>query len=92
MSYKNGKDILPHELLKELQKYIKGEFIYIPKPDKKRAGWGEVNGTRKNIKERNFQIYNLYKDGLTIDELVEKYHLSRDSIRKIVNKINRCAV
>lgn len=92
MGYKNGKDVLPHELLRQLQNYIQGEIIYIPKPERKRAGWGEVNGTKKNIKERNIEIYNLYKKGISIDELIEKYHLSRDSIRKILTNINRCAV
>ena len=39
MGYKNGKDVLPCELLQELQKYVQGELIYIPKEDNVRAGW-----------------------------------------------------
>jgi hypothetical protein len=38
MSYKNGKDFLPASLLKQLQDYIQGEIIYIPKKEQKRAG------------------------------------------------------
>lgn len=89
MSYKNGKDILPPELLIELQKYIQGELIYIPKEGKDRIGWGQSNGTRKIINERNAMIYNLYKSGSSIDKLMEIFNLSEDSIRKIILKINK---
>ena len=84
MCYKNGKDVLPAKLLKELQKYIQGEIIYIPKEDNVRKGWGESNGTRELIRERNMEIYKFYKSGETITLLCESYNLSEDSIRKIV--------
>ena len=86
MSYKNGKDILPLELLKELQKYIDGELIYVPKRTEQRAGWGEINGTRRVIARRNHEIYRLYMNGCSIMELIRTYHLSEDSIRKIILK------
>ncbi|WP_438444470.1 CD3324 family protein [Gorillibacterium sp. sgz5001074] len=86
MSYKNGKDVLPPSLLKQLQDYIQGEIIYIPKREQKRAGWGENNGTRMIIEQRNMEIYGRYKDGSTILELIQMYHLSEDSIRKIIVK------
>ena len=89
MGYKNGKEVLPLELLQELQKYIQGELIYIPKEDNIRAGWGENNGTRLEIKERNQEIYHLYAKGARIRELVDQYHLSEDSIRKIIVKTGR---
>lgn len=88
MCYKNGKDILPEELLKELQKYIQGEIIYIPKNEDRKA-WGENNGTRKAIGERNLEIYKLYKDGIKVMEISRKYSLSEDSIRKIVFKLSK---
>lgn len=88
MCYKNGKDVLPAALLKELQKYIQGEIIYIPKEDNVRKAWGENNGTRKLIRERNIEIYNFYKNGTTISILSETYNLSEDSIRKIVFNMN----
>ena len=87
MCYKNGKDILPEKLLRELQKYIQGETIYIPK-NEERKGWGENNGTRTAIRERNLEIYNLYKEGVKVYALAEKYNLSEDSIRKILCRIN----
>lgn len=86
MSYKNGKDILPASLLKQLQDYIQGEIIYIPKKEQKRAGWGENNGTRMLIERRNKEILRLYTSGISIMELIGKFHLSEDSIRKIIVK------
>ena len=88
LCYKNGKDILPPELLQELQKYIQGELIYIPREKCKRKAWGESNGTRITIKKRNHEIYKSYKDGTSIDDLIEIYNLSEDSIRKIILKVN----
>jgi Mor family transcriptional regulator len=89
LRYKNGKEILPAELLKELQKYIQGELIYIPTNETERKGWGENNGTRDSIRNRNIEIYSNYKQGKTIDELMNIYNLSEDSIRKIICKLNK---
>lgn len=86
MSYKNGRDVLPPSLLQQLQDYIQGEIIYIPKKGQKRAGWGENNGTRSMMEQRNREIYGMYTDGSTIYELIQMYHLSEDSIRKIIVK------
>jgi Mor family transcriptional regulator len=82
--YKNGRDVLPHSLFQELQKYISGELIYIPKSGEERAGWGELSGTRKLLAERNKEICRFHTDGCSISELERKYHLSGESIRKIV--------
>lgn len=87
MQYKNGKDVLPVYLLEELQKYAEGEIIYIPRKAKARAGWGELSGARLLMDERNQEIYLMYRRGFPIEELMEKYHLSEDSIRKIVLKV-----
>lgn len=86
MIYKNGRDVLPPRLLEELQKYISGEMIYIPKPGEKRAGWGEVSGARRQLAKRNEEICRHYAEGWTVADLERKYHLSGDSIRKIILK------
>ena len=86
MNYKNGRDVLPPSLLKELQKYIQGDLIYVPKPAEKRANWGEVSGTRKLLAERNKEIYLFYTNGWSVADLERKYHLSGESIRKIIVK------
>lgn len=89
MAYRNGRDVLPAELLVQLQKYIEGEIIYIPRKDEGRLGWGEASGTRKMLDKRNREIYSLYKNGVKMKELVERFHLSEDSIRKILCKVSR---
>ncbi|KRG12592.1 CD3324 family protein [Lederbergia galactosidilytica] len=86
MSYKNGKEVLPPHLLKELQKYIQGELIYIPKQTNQRVGWGEANGSRLALAKRNEEIYRLYREGQSFEELEQTYNLSVDSIRKIIYK------
>lgn len=77
-------DILPEELLREVQKYIQGVTIYIPKPDGERKGWGVNSGSRKHINQRNQEIRQQFAQGITIDQLTERFFLSNDSIKKIV--------
>lgn len=88
MEYKNGREVFPHSLLKELQQYIQGELIYIPK-SKQRAGWGEINGSRQLITRRNNEIYGLYMEGWSFEELEQEYNLSIESIRKIIYKTRK---
>lgn len=87
VNYKNGKDVLPPRLLKELQNYIQGELLYIPKPERSRALWGELSGTRKSMAKRNEEIYRLYHSGHTVSDLAERFFLSDESIRKIICKM-----
>ncbi|MWV45476.1 hypothetical protein GRF59_17775 [Paenibacillus sp. HJL G12] len=86
MNYRNGRDVLPPSLLKELQKHIEGELIYIPKKSNERVGWGVNSGTRQMIERRNEEIYNLYCSGHSVECLTKTYHLSVDSIRKVILK------
>lgn len=83
MKYRNAAHVLPDELLKEVQKYVTGEAIYIPKQEEKRK-WGEGSGARQFYRERNEKIQADYKSGMSLDELMEKYALSIDSIRRII--------
>jgi Mor family transcriptional regulator len=85
MKYINGKDVLPQSLLEQLQSYVQGELLYIPRQENTRAGWGAINGTRLMIKARNTEICRMYEEGSTVQELMQQYHLSEDSIRKVLN-------
>jgi len=87
MDYKNGEAVIPTSLLKELQKYVQGELIYIPKSNEKRAGWGQLNGTRSAMDTRNNEIFRAFKNGRKISDLSEEYYLSEDSIKKIISKV-----
>ena len=89
MEYKNATGILPTPLLKEIQKYIQGEFIYIPITKRNKVGWGQKNGTREMMHCRNEKIFNLYKNGHSINYIVNDYNLSESSIRKIIAKMKK---
>ena len=83
MKYENGKDIFPEKLLKQIQKYVSGKAVYIPAKEQKRK-WGETSGYKLYLFERNRDIKEKFKAGAGIEELSEEYHLSFDSIKKIV--------
>ena len=84
MKYKNAKVVLPDALVKELQNYVQGEYIYIPIEPKKQKRWGEVSGYRKELEERNKSIKEEYQNGIAMEFLSEKYNLSISAVRKII--------
>ena len=84
MPYANAEDILPIELLCEIQKYVQGAQIYIPQMKNTKLGWGMKNGTREMLETRNRQIRSRKKHGWSIENLADCYHLSSDTIRKIL--------
>ncbi|WP_019421128.1 CD3324 family protein [Paenibacillus sp. OSY-SE] len=84
MKYKNANDVLPEELISEIQKHINGEILYIPRPRVARKKWGETSGYRLYLIERNKEIKRKFKAGCSIQQLAIEYSLSYDSIRKIV--------
>ncbi len=85
MKYRNASEILPDELLKEVQKYASGETLYIPN-NTERKKWGHDSGAGVFYKQRNEEIRNKYFHKARIDELAEEYCLSVETIRKIVYK------
>ncbi|WP_346913341.1 CD3324 family protein [Clostridium sp.] len=89
MGYVKAETILPDNLVREIQKYIQGEYVYIPSEHTTRKKWGEKSGTRQRIQSRNEAIRNKHKSGDTIDALAEEFFLSIDSIKKIVYSKNR---
>ena len=82
-THKNARDILPDRLLRELQEYISGETLYIPKVQEKKS-WGETSGARSYYKQRNGEIRKKYASGSKIADLCDEYHLSCETIRKII--------
>jgi hypothetical protein len=88
MKYVNADTIFPKELLQEIQKYVDGGMIYIPKPEGIHVKWGEKSGSRKYLKSRNIEICLRFAVGATLDQLADEYCLSKDSIKKIVYSKN----
>ena len=83
MAYRNAQDIFPEGLLKQIQRYVSGETIYIPAGNERKA-WGETSGYQRYIRERNEEIRTGFADGQSIEELMDRYALSYDSIKRIV--------
>jgi Mor family transcriptional regulator len=79
-----ANDLLPENLLREIQKYVQGESIYIPKPKSSYHKWGSRSGGRKHIQERNSTIKEAFQSGCGIEKLAEEYFLSPETIKKIV--------
>jgi len=53
MKYIKAHSIFPEELLKEIQKYVYGELLYIPNPEGVRKKWGKNSGYSKFLSHRN---------------------------------------
>lgn len=84
MKYATAKEILPMELVKEIQKYIQGQYVYIPKEDAVKKSWGENSGAKKDTAIRNREIKEKFMNGISKESLAEMYCLSISSIKKIV--------
>ena len=86
MSYVNADDVLPKDLIGEIQKYVDGKLIQIPRKDENSLSWGEPNGTQDTLAERNQTIVNSYYSGQTIAELGKVYFLSEKRIQGIIHE------
>lgn len=88
MKYENAADILPEELLEQVQKYTQGRLVYIPRRDERKA-WGERSGYKLKLARRNQMIRNMFIFGNTVGELAENYFLSEETIKRIVYSKNK---
>jgi len=86
LGYVKANDVLPAEIIEQIQDYIEGETIYIPKrPDHKKC-WGEDTDTKEVLAGRNHNIYNDYCHGLSVKALADKYFLAERSVKRIIMK------
>lgn len=82
LKYKNANNILPIELIEEIQKYVQGEYIYIPIKDK-------LENTAPTeyeieLQKRDRHIYTKALEGVSNKQLSAMYSLSESSIRRII--------
>ncbi|MDO4448012.1 MAG: CD3324 family protein [Lachnospiraceae bacterium] len=84
MKYVNAQVILPDALVKELQIYIQGGYIYVPVWQERQKRWGEVSGYRQELVQRNQKIKEEYQKGISMECLAEKHCLSLYAVRKII--------
>ena len=86
MSYIKAEEILPEELIRQIQKYADGVYIYIPREPGTRHTWGQKTDYRAELKARNDRIRSDHAEGESAASLSRKYHLSEKSIRRILQK------
>jgi Mor family transcriptional regulator len=86
MKYVNAQNVLPEELIKTIQEYMDGEFLYIPRKNGNEMAWGEISGAKESLNERNDRIFSSFKAGASIAELEQNYYLSEQSIRRIIRQ------
>lgn len=86
MRYVKAQDIFPEELVEQIQDYVDGEYVYIPRKDENRKAWGETTSSRQETAMRNRAIYEDAQQGMSRGELAAKYFLSEKSIQRILSQ------
>ncbi len=72
-----AEDVLPPELVVEIQKHFKGGRIYVP--SRKSA----------NRVKRNLEIVQMYNEGKTITEIAETFLLTHSGVLYILKMAGR---
>jgi len=86
MKYSNAYNVLPNDVIKIIQEYVNGEYLYIPRKEEQQKKWGEQSGSRDALKRRNEEIYEKYLKGAAVLDLTKEYYLSDKSIRRIISE------
>ncbi|MBK1812248.1 hypothetical protein JHL18_16620 [Clostridium sp. YIM B02505] len=84
MRYEKAQNILPNNIIEQIQKYIDGGYIYIPRKDENKKAWGENTDTKKQLSDRDNEILYKYSSGVPVKILAEHYFLTESSIRRII--------
>ncbi|MFE6799245.1 CD3324 family protein [Paenibacillus chitinolyticus] len=70
MKYISASEILPEDLIHQIQKYIQGKTLYIPAPKGYRKKWGKDSRQREFLQKRNAEIRQLFQQGENLDRLL----------------------
>lgn len=89
MSYKKATQVLPQELLEQVQEYVDGEYLYIPRITENKKDWGSETSTRKELQARNRRIYEAYLNGASVANLAQEHFLSPKSIQRILSQMKK---
>lgn len=84
MSYHNASDVLPRDLLDQIQEHVDGVAIYIPTKQGARKAWGEGTKIKEELRKRNEKILQEFQAGRSFGELATKFYLSTKSIERII--------
>lgn len=86
MRYIKAEDVLPRELVVQIQQYVDGVTLYIPRKAENRRAWGCGTGYRSELAQRNTDIRREHAQGVPIGELARRYHLSEKTIGRILRE------
>ena len=86
MRYLKAEDVLPAQLLAQVQEYADGVYLYIPRRADHRQRWGNSTRYREELELRNESIRHLRREGLNAEELAERFHLSVKTIQRILRQ------
>ena len=89
MAYQNAFELLPEEIVKEIQKYVHGTILYIPKRPTERLPWGSNTASKEMLRRRDQQIYQEYQMGKSTRELAGSYYLDIKSIQRIIRTMKK---
>ena len=86
MSYKKAAHLIPACLLEQIQEYVDGEFIYIPRKSGNKQDWGTKTSIRREYADRNRKIFEQYQAGSDTKVLSEEFYLSLKTIQRIIRQ------
>ena len=86
MRYQKAEDVLPEQLLAEVQKYADGIYLYIPRRADHRQSWGNSTRYREELDLRNESIRARHREGMTTRELAKRFHLSVKTIQRVLRQ------
>lgn len=89
MDYKNAIRVLPDDLIMAIQQYIDGEYLYIPRKEENRKGWGQLSNSRQLLEERNAGIFMEYQQGISVEQLANMFCLSPKTVYKILSDMKK---
>lgn len=89
MGHTNADDLLPRALLREVQRYIDGAYLYVPRKSGEKREWGVGTGIRETLVARNREIVAKRRAGHSVAELSAEYFLSDKTISRIVASAER---
>lgn len=86
MGYVKAEDVLPPEMIEQLQQYVDGKILYTPKREAKKSAWGKGTTTKAELAKRNAEIYEKFLSGSSVSELAQEYFLVEKSIQRIIRQ------
>ena len=87
MRYMKAADVLPPDLLAQVQAYIDGEYLYIPRRETSRKPGARPTAARRRPWPEIRRSIGAIGRGTSVDQLAEAYFLAPKSIWKIIARL-----